>query len=131
MSDTTKLHDTLSTALLEAHSIPAIEKVLAQSLAEAGWTTELRAYIQRLVRSGECTNYQQILKKVMAAVTTGKEGSANGAVQNGEGDAAAANANTTNAVGTSDLRIPEKVVRDGVMAVRKELEKVVTIDVDD
>ena len=33
---TTGLHDTLSTALLEAHSIPNIEKVLSQSLAAEG-----------------------------------------------------------------------------------------------
>jgi hypothetical protein len=117
-----QLHDTLSNALLEAHSIPAIEKVLSQSLAEAGWTTELRNYIQKLVRSGECTNYQQILKKVMGAVTTGKEApattAANG-VTNGEDKEA------------GDLRIPEKVVRDGVKVVRKELERVVTVVVDD
>jgi hypothetical protein len=105
------LHDTLSTALLEGGSIPAIEQALKQSLAESGWTTELRAYIANIVRSGEATNYQDILKKVMSEVTAGHSGERNGKA--------------------GDLKIPEKVVRDGVKVVRKELEKVVSVVVDD
>jgi len=115
-----QLHDTLSNALLEAHSVPAIEAVLSHELAQSGWTNELRAYIQKLVRSGECTNYQQILKRVMATVTTGKEGGDGEKEKNGDGGEAKA-----------ELRIPEKVVREGVKVVRKELERVVTVVVDD
>jgi hypothetical protein len=115
------LHDTLSTALLEARSIPAIEKVLSQSLAEAGWTNDLRNYIQKLVRTGECTNYQQILQRVLGEVTTGKEARTNGA----------ADKDKDKGEEGGELKIPEKVVREGVKVVRKELERVVTVVVDD
>jgi hypothetical protein len=112
------IHEALSTALLESRSIPAIERVLSQSLAESGWTTELRAYIQRLVRSGECTNYQQIVKRVMGAVVAEGEGGEEGKGRKGERE-------------REELRVPEKVVKDGVRVVRGELEKVVTVVVDD
>lgn len=95
----------LTSALLSAHSIPRIEAQLSQSLAETGWTTNLRTYITNLVRSGECTSYKELLAKVMVAVREeGKEGG---------------------------IGIPKSVVKEGLVVVRGEVEKVVDLRVDD
>ena len=114
------IHDALATALLENRAIPRIEGVLSQSLAETGWSDKLRAYIQRLIRTGEAHTHDEIMVKVEAAIRGGSipaEGETNG--------------NGVDAAEKPDLKIPEKVVRDGVKVVRQELEKVVTIEVDD
>src|ERR1700753_1929868 len=63
------LHAALTTALLTANSIPQIEAVLTRELAASGWTTTLRAHIQTLVRSGECANYNELMRRVLASVT--------------------------------------------------------------
>ena len=111
------LHDNLSFALIEAGSIPAIEKVLTQTLAESGWTTDLRAYIQKIVRSGETSNYNEIMEKVLRAVKVGKPAT-NGTSNGGAKDEGA-------------LKIPERTVVEGVKVVRREIERVVTVVVDD
>ncbi|KAF2838053.1 hypothetical protein M501DRAFT_850530 [Patellaria atrata CBS 101060] len=112
------LHTSLLSALLTAHSIPAIQSALLTSLSQTGWTTNIRAYILELLRSGECGSYNELMAKVLEEAVgkqsedmNGKEGRVNG-VGNGEAE------------GETGIRIPEKAVQAGIKAVRQELEKV-------
>ena len=91
----------------------------------------MRTYVQHLLRSGECTSYKELMARVNRAVRADRlqeqelEREVNGV--NGE-----ANGTTT---GNNELeqsvKIPDRVVKEGIKAVRQEVEKVCAIEVDD
>jgi hypothetical protein len=100
--------------------------VLVQELAAAGWTTALRERVRELVRSGECASYGEVMRKVLGDVRV-VEGGVGRGVEEGvgglkEGDGVG---------GSGGLVVPERVVREGVKVIRKELERVATVVVDD
>jgi len=66
--------------------------------------------VTNLVRSGECTSYADVMAKVLSAV---REGEKTGSVANG------------------GVAVPVEVLKEGVRAVREEVEKVVDVRVDD
>ncbi len=121
----------ITSALVASKAVPRIEAVLAQELAASGWTTNMRTYVQHLLRSGECTSYKELMARVNRAVRADRlqeqelEREVNGV--NGE-----ANGTTT---GNNELeqsvKIPDRVVKEGIKAVRQEVEKVCAIEVDD
>jgi hypothetical protein len=121
----------ITSALVASKAVPRIEAVLAQELAASGWTTNMRTYIQHLLRSGECTNYKELMARVNRAVRADRlqeqeqEREVNGV--NGETNGTA---NATNDLEQS-VKIPDKVVKEGIKAVRQEVEKVCAIEVDD
>jgi hypothetical protein len=112
------IHNNLTAALLNSShnpngsSIPAIEKTLTEELSKAGWTTALRSHVQNLVRSGECSSYGEIMKRVLLDIKVPEE--------KDEGED-----------GKKGLVVPDSVVREGIKVIRKELEKVAVVVVDD
>lgn len=110
----------LTTALITHNSIPLIQATLLHELQASGWTASLRAYITQLMRSGECTRYEElmdrVLEKAMAGIVEDKgrdrNGTANG--MNGSGKKE----------GDDGLRIPDKAIREGIRVVKMELAKV-------
>jgi len=115
------LHNALLSALLHSGSTDRIKTTIADNLSAAGWTENLRTFIQELLRSGECTTYNEILARVMEEV--GLPQRENGA--NGHG------ASKAKSVDENNLRIPDNVVKQSIGVVRGEIEKVAEIVVDD
>jgi hypothetical protein len=116
--------NTLTTALGNSPTaIPTIETSLSEALSASGWTTNLRTYIQNLIRSGECATYNEVLAKVLGEVKVEGQGGEkrNGAGVNGVKDGEE----------KVDLGVKESVVREGASVIRRELEKVCTVVVDD
>ena len=113
----------LTSALLSANSVPRIESALAQALSESGWTANMRTYITQLVRSGECVSYADVMKRVMAAVRT-----------DGDDGAGGVKVLVNGGLGEKDgpgVGLPVDVLKEGVRAVRGEVEKVCDLRVDD
>ncbi|QDS77221.1 hypothetical protein FKW77_002927 [Venturia effusa] len=116
------MNQVLTAALLQSQhnpnhsSIPTIERVLTEELAKAGWTNALRSHVQNLVRSGECSSYGEIMKRVLLdiRVPEGKED------KKEEGEEA-----------KKSLAVPQSVVDEGIKVIRRELEKVAVVVVDD
>jgi hypothetical protein len=137
-----RLQKQIIDALLYNGGHSSIEHVLDHELAASGWTTNLRTYVQMLFRSGECTTFNEAMERVMKCVGVGgrpgnEKKEVNGETTNGAGPSSAAGSLVTQHQPIKDmenggqLSIPEKVVTEGVKAVRKELEKICEIEVDD
>jgi hypothetical protein len=58
----------LHAALLSSHALPRIEAALSHELAARGWHAKLRDYVTALVRTGECSSYDDVMERVLAAV---------------------------------------------------------------
>ncbi|KAL1304213.1 hypothetical protein AAFC00_000634 [Neodothiora populina] len=120
----------LRAALVANASIPTIQQTLHDELQRTGWSANLRAYVTKLMRSGECTNYDQLMDKVLNEALNGL----NGPDKVGVGAAAAAPGNATTTTATTadpGLRIPDSVKERGVKVVGKELAKVADIEGED
>ncbi|KAL1615678.1 hypothetical protein SLS56_011717 [Neofusicoccum ribis] len=122
----------LTAALFSANSIPRIQSALQHSLQESGWTHALRAHVLHLLRSGECGSYDELMARVLDDTRqagaddepNGSSGTAANGAKNGGG------AETGAARSAESIRIPDKAVREGIKAVRKEVESVCEITVD-
>lgn len=112
------LHSTLLSALLaQPAAVPRIQSAISHELAAAGWTTALRTRIAQLLRNGECATYEELMARVLreARGDAGGQNGVNGhGGENGDGEAGE----------RVEIKIPEKAVREGVKAVRRELEAV-------
>jgi hypothetical protein len=120
----------ITTALLTANAIPRIQAVLNHELAATGWTANLRSFVLQLLRSGECTTYDELMERVLEEVRSkpgqqmteksinGVNGTGNSKVQSGK------------SVDEGGLLVPDKAVREGIKVVRKELEGVCEIVLD-
>jgi len=108
------LQNQLTAGLVTNGSIPIIQSALLHELQASGWTANLRAYITHLMRSGECTKYDDIMDKVLEEAmkgVTAEKAKTNGAATNGKSV-------------EGDLKMPDNVVREGIKVVKKELEKI-------
>lgn len=113
----------LRTALVSNNAIPTIQESLHNELQRTGWSTNLRAYVTQLMRSGECTNYDELMQKVLNEAqngTSGPEKKSNG-VSTG----------SSNASAEPGLKIPDSVLDRGIKVVEKEIKKVVVIEGED
>ncbi|KAJ4331724.1 hypothetical protein N0V95_009827 [Ascochyta clinopodiicola] len=117
------LRNNIYSALLSSGGIRSIEATLTQLLQTSGFQASLRAYITELFRTGQATTaneaYALAMERVRACMLDSDEANGTNGDANGddEGD-------------TVDLRLPKDVVRDGSRCVRRELEKVVHIDME-
>ncbi|KAF2113012.1 hypothetical protein BDV96DRAFT_648633 [Lophiotrema nucula] len=106
-------------ALLSGSGIPSIQNTLTHELEASGFLSNLREYVTRLLRSGECTTMDEVMARVQQKIQEQqKEGKSNGV--NG------VNGHTNGVNGVSDeedLKMPPRAIAEGVKAVRKELEK--------
>ncbi|KAL1637032.1 hypothetical protein SLS58_009472 [Diplodia intermedia] len=150
----------LTAALFSANSIPRIQAALQHSLQETGWTHALRAHVLNLLRSGECGSYDELMARVLedtrqaggadgdgngnnnkdddkketnghaaTAAATATNGDSKNNKKNGSG-AAGGGAETGAARTAASIRIPDEAVRQGIKAVRKEVETVCEITFD-
>jgi len=100
---------------------------LTQDLSQSGWMASVRAMVTALVRSGECTTYEEVMGRVRSAIrlsgteTTGKKGSV---VMNG------ADAKVL-PEGVGSVAVPQEIIIQGLKLVRAEVEKVCDLKVDD
>lgn len=120
----TPLQNQITTALISNGAIPTIQGALLHELQASGWTTNLRNYITTLMRSGECTRYDELMDRVLDEAL--KDAPTSKTRSNGTSAAAAAAAAADAASKSKEdgLRIPEAAVKEGIKVVRKELEKV-------
>ncbi len=115
------LHSTLLSALLaQPTAVPRIQATIAHELSAAGWTSALRTRVAQLLRSGECTTYEEVMARVLAEARGEKVGGG----ANGINGHAGTNGEVDGEGGKVEIKIPEKAVREGVRAVRRELEAV-------
>ncbi|KAF2197343.1 hypothetical protein GQ43DRAFT_424788 [Delitschia confertaspora ATCC 74209] len=120
------LRNALYSALLSSSGIPAIQSTLSHELQASGWTSNLRAYITTLLRSGECTTFGEVMERVLAEANLSAADRVMRGETNGSNEVNGHNGDK----GEGGIRIPEKAVREGVRAVRRELEKVCEITVE-
>lgn len=120
----------LRAALVANNSIPTIQETLHNELQRTGWSSNLRAYLIQLMRSGECTNYDQLMARVLHESLNG----INGPDKIARGPAAA-NAAAANAAHSTEedpgLRIPDTVKDTAVKIVHAEIAKIADIDAND
>ncbi|KAJ9637743.1 hypothetical protein H2199_007234 [Coniosporium tulheliwenetii] len=100
-------------------AVPRIQSAISHELAAAGWTTALRTRIAQLLRNGECATYEELMARVLREAR-GEAGGQNGVNGHGgeNGDAEGREGERV------EIKIPERAVREGVRAVRRELEAV-------
>jgi hypothetical protein len=109
------VQDNVTMALLQSGGVTRIQNTFQQRLDEAGWTQNLREYVERLFRSGDATTYDDALRMVMQHVhmpSADDDAMTNG---NGHGDA-------------PNLTIPRDAAKGAAETVKKELAKVVKMD---
>ncbi|KAF1815365.1 hypothetical protein P152DRAFT_446438 [Eremomyces bilateralis CBS 781.70] len=114
------LRASLTSALLAQNSIPRIHQTLSHELASSGWTNALREHVKELLRSGQAQSYGEVMRLVVEGALK-EEGGKNGEEANGEGNGVAQ---------AEVIKIPEKAVKEGLRVVRKELERVCEVVVD-
>ncbi|KAK8163793.1 hypothetical protein IWX90DRAFT_240131 [Phyllosticta citrichinensis] len=121
----------LTSALLSANAIPRIQSALQQSLQESGWTHSLQSYVLKLLRDGECTTYEELMARVMAECRPGDTATDNKDKDkdSANGDGAVNGTSSKNGSGV-DIKVPDRAVREGIRAVRKEIERVCDISFD-
>ena len=107
-ADTT-LQNQITAGLVINGAIPTIQSTLLHELQASGWTANLRTFLTQLMRSGECTRYDDLMDRVLEEALKGIHG---------EGKAASAHPDEV------DIRMPESAVKAGIKVVRKELEKI-------
>jgi len=121
------LRNDIFSALLSGTGIRNIEATLDHELQATGFMANLRAYINHLLRSGECTTFADIMTRIddkiqhdsqAAAMTNGATNGVNGLNGHTKDD-------------DYDLALPKRVITAGARTVQAELEKVCTITEDD
>ncbi|CZT25785.1 uncharacterized protein RCC_11454 [Ramularia collo-cygni] len=105
--------DEITMALLQNGGVRRIQNTFQQRLDEAGWSQNLREYVERLFRSGEAQTYDDALKIVMQHISLQSQGQESKANGNG---------------GVPDLTIPRDAAKDAAATVKKELAQVVKMD---
>lgn len=116
------LRNSIYSTLLSSGGIRTIESSLTQLLQSTGFQAALRAYITDLFRTGQATTANEAFHLAMTRI---KECMA----ERGEGE----NGNDTEREKErelGDLRLPDVVVREGSRVVKRELERVVVMEVE-
>lgn len=111
-------------SLLSGNGVRNIEQTLTHELQRSGWLSDLKAYITQLLRTGECTTLDEVMARVLDKVETADK--SNGVNGNGVHGVNGVNGHDKEAEDV-DLRIPDKVIREGTKTIRRELENVCEI----
>lgn len=121
-----RLRNALNTALLSSNSIPAIQAALLHECQASGFVAAVRARVRELLRSGQCASYGEVMARIMAEIR-GEDGMLSNGNGNGTGAAAAAAAAAGAGGSPERLKVPVRVIEEGVRVVRQALEGVVEI----
>jgi hypothetical protein len=116
------LRNSIYSSLLSSGGIRSIESTLTQLLQTTGFQASLRAYITDLFRTGQATTANEAYTLAMNRIKEcmAEEGAKTNGHVNGDGEAD----------DLGNLRLPPEVVTEGSRVVRRELEKVVEIEMD-
>lgn len=98
----------LTTALVDHGSIPVIQNALLHELQASGWSTNLKNHVTQLMRSGECTKYDDLMDRILEEAL-------------GEADAAKDGDHPS-------LAIPDQAITQAVKIVKKELDKICQVE---
>ncbi|KAG9531306.1 hypothetical protein KCU78_g19193, partial [Aureobasidium melanogenum] len=98
----------LTTALVDGGSIPIIQNALLHELQASGWSTNLKNHVTQLMRSGECTKYDDLMERILQE--------------------ALADSNTAKDSNHPSLAIPDEAITQAVKVVKKELDKICQVD---
>ena len=114
------LRSSLNAALLANNAIPNILNSLLDECQRSGFTAAIRARVMDLLRSGDCTTYAEVMREVMGEIKSASdvETSSGTAVPNGE---------DVGPDGERKLKVPKRVIEEGVKQVRAALETCVDI----
>ena len=119
------LQSDIASALVASRGIQRIEAALRHSLQSSGWTDNIRAYCLDLLRSGECSTYDELMARIVKDSRPGGDGKAadgvNGNGMNGDTDG---HAGGPRSVEEGGVQIPQSAVKEGLKAVRTELEEI-------
>lgn len=111
-----------------------IEQAMETELRKTGWINEVREYARALLRSGEATTFDEMMAcfRRDSKDTTGKNDSTivNGEKPTSHPDGVAERDKQLDEL-AAKISLPENAVAAGVSAVRKEIENVVSVSVDD
>lgn len=122
-----EVRNDIYSALLSGTGIRNIEATLNHEMQASGFKSNLKAYIVHLLRSGECTTFNEVMTRVNDKIKH-------------DTDAAKSNGATNGINGVNghskdseeyDLRLPSRVVTESAKTVEEELEKVCEISVAD
>ncbi|KAF2663407.1 hypothetical protein BT63DRAFT_444435 [Microthyrium microscopicum] len=114
----------LTTALVSSNGIERIEASLRHELATSGFSAALRTYVVTQLRSGESASFQDVMKKVLAAVTAAtSEGGGGKLVGGGLGGGMLE--------GEKGLGVPEVAIRETLRVVTREIREVCDVRVND
>ncbi|MCJ1413385.1 hypothetical protein MMC19_007490 [Ptychographa xylographoides] len=129
------LRTKINSALLEKNAIPTIHASLLHECQASGWLDRIKARIYDLLRSGECASYGEVMAVVMGEMKGGERDRAfevkreNGVKENGVNGTGKANG-ISNEEGEG-MRVPVRVVEEGVKIVRGVLDGVVDVVVEE
>ncbi|KAI5241887.1 hypothetical protein E4T47_06236 [Aureobasidium subglaciale] len=98
----------LTTALVDHGSIPVIQNALLHELQASGWSTNLKNHVTQLMRSGECTKYDDLMDRILEEALVDS-----GASKDGR---------------DNPLAIPDQAITQAVKVVKKELDKICQVD---
>jgi hypothetical protein len=113
----------LTTALVDNNSIPLIQNALLHELQASGWSTNLKTYITQLMRSGECTKYDDLMDRVLDEALR-ETNAAAVAAENGK----KSNVDDEEEGVRPSLAVPNQAITQAVKIVKKELEKICQLD---
>lgn len=108
---TPSVQDSINLALLQNGGIKRIQSAFQDRLEAAGWTQNVRDYVERLFRSGDAATYDEAMRMIMQNM----------------GDIGGSGGGSGGNVSAPDLAIPIEVVKDGVEVVKKELKGILTL----
>lgn len=105
------VQDSINLALLQNGGIKRIQSAFQDRLEAAGWTQNVRDYVERLFRSGDAATYDEAMRMIMQNM----------------GDIGGSGGGSGGNVSAPDLAIPLEVVKDGAEVVKKELKGILTL----
>ena len=123
------LQSDIASSLTASRGAHRIEAVLRHSLQSSGWTDNLRAYCLDLLRSGECSTYDELMARIVKDSRPSEDGDKttdgiNGTTVNGDADG---HIGGPRSVEEGGVLIPQSTVKEGLRVVRNELEEICEI----
>ncbi|CAD0114623.1 unnamed protein product [Aureobasidium uvarum] len=98
----------LTTALVDHGSIATIQTAILHELQASGWATNLKNHVTQLMRSGECTKYDDLMDRILEEALADPSGAKDST--------------------HPSLAIPDQAITQAVKVVKKELDKICQVD---
>lgn len=110
-----ELRSSLISALLSTSMVPVLHSTLLSSCQSSGWLDAVRERTMQLLRNGDCGSYSELME-ILVQESRGRGSEINGSTDSSENQQ------------KTDIKIPERVVADGMRKIKEALDKVVEIE---